>query len=90
MFGRTNFLPVQPGALLPFKNLFGYKVPSKHLVYVRSKTCPDPCKRKKYSIFFNWVQADDEIMILFHSKDSLFMSTGFDLGLTLVTSPECF
>ena len=23
MFGRTNFLPVQPGALLPFKNLLG-------------------------------------------------------------------
>ena len=87
--GRIFYL-CNPAHFCRLKTCSVLRVPSKHLVYVRSKTCPDPCKRKRYSIFLNWVQAGDEIMILFHSKDSLFMSTGFDLGLTLVTSPECF
>ena len=43
---------------------------------------------EKSTVFFETEYK--QIMILFYNKDSLFMSTGFDLGLTPRQLTECF
>ena len=65
-------------------------VPSKHLVYVRSKICPDLCKRKKYSIFWNWGQADDEIMIKYYKSFHLLVKWGRLKGNVYYTNTVSF